>query len=74
MEFERKNNDTQRINIYTHKEYIDQVNYIEEKANSLLNLMEIYTYIPYENSKIDLIAIPDLSLNAMANWGLNTYK
>lgn len=73
-EFVRKNNETQRIYVYTHKEYIDQVNYIEEKANKLLNLMEIYTNIPYQSSKIDLLAVPDFSYNAMANWGLNTYK
>lgn len=73
-EFIRRNNDTQRIYVYTHKEYINQANYIEQKANTLLNLMEIYTDIPYPYSKMDLLAVPDFSYNAMENWGLNTYK
>lgn len=64
----------QRIYIYTHADYINQVTYIEEKANKLLNLMEIYTNIPYTYSKIGLLAIPDFSFGAMENWGLNTYR
>lgn len=64
----------QRINVYTHKDYIDQVKYIQEKSEKLLNLMEIYTNIPYPYSKLDLLALPDFSYGAMENWGLNTYR
>lgn len=64
----------QRVRIYTHKEYTDQVMYIKEKANQLLKLMEIYTNIPYPYGKVDLLALPDMSFGAMENWGLNTYK
>jgi len=64
----------QKVYIYTHADYINQVTYIEEKANKLLNLMELYTNIPYTYSKIDLLAIPDFSFGAMENWGLNTYR
>jgi len=64
----------QRIYVYTHADYINQVTYIEEKASKLLDLMEIYTNIPYTYSKIGLIAVPDFSFGAMENWGLNTYR
>ncbi|KAL5242092.1 hypothetical protein ACI65C_009502 [Semiaphis heraclei] len=64
----------QRIFIYTHADYIDQLTYINERADKLLNLMEIYTNIPYTYSKIGLLAIPDFSFGAMENWGLNTYR
>lgn len=64
----------QRIYVYTQKDYIDQVKYIEGKANTLLNIMEIYTSIPYPISKLDLLAVPDFSFGAMENWGLNTYR
>lgn len=64
----------QRVRVYTHKEYIDQVKYIYEEANQLLKMMEIYTTIPYPYSKVDLLALPDMGFGAMENWGLNTYK
>ncbi|CAH1723017.1 unnamed protein product [Aphis gossypii] len=64
----------QKVYIYTHAEYADQVTFIEEKANKLLELMELYTNIPYTYSKIGLLAIPDFSFGAMENWGLNTYR
>jgi len=64
----------QRVYIYTHADYINQTTYIEERANKLLNLMEIYTNIPYTYSKIGLLAVPDFSFGAMENWGLNTYR
>jgi len=72
-EFVNKTKD-RKVYIYTHADYIDQVTYIEEKADKLLNLMELYTNIPYTYSKIDLLAIPDFSFGAMENWGLNTYR
>lgn len=68
------NGTNQRVNVYTHKDYIDQVTYIAEKSNKLLNLMEIYTNIPYPYAKTDLLALPDFSSGAMENWGLNTYR
>lgn len=64
----------QKIHVYTHKEYIDQVTFIEEKANKILNMMEIYTNIPYPYPKVDLLAVPDFAAGAMENWGLNTYR
>jgi len=64
----------EKVYIYTHSDYIDQLSFIKEKANKLLNLMEIYTNIPYEYAKINLLAIPDFSFGAMENWGLNTYR
>lgn len=67
-------NAEQKIHVYTHREYLDQVTYIEEKAKTLLSAMEMYTNIPYSNPKIDFLAVPDFSYGAMENWGLNTYR
>lgn len=73
-QFKYKTKDNSKIFVYTYEDKLDQVEYIEDKAIKLLDLMEIYTSIPYPYSKVDLLALPDLSFGAMENWGLNTYR
>lgn len=73
-EFKNTAVDGQRVSVYTRPNMIDQASYIVDKANTLLILMEIYTGIPYQNTKMDLLAVPDFEFGAMENWGLNTYK
>lgn len=64
----------QIISVYTDKDYINQVAYIDEKAELLLNMMEVYTGISYPYPKISLFTLPDFSYGAMENWGLNTLR
>lgn len=62
------------ITVYTHKEMIDQTEYIATEAPKHLQVLEKYTAINYMLPKMDLLAIPDFSAGAMENWGINTYR
>ncbi|VVC40908.1 Hypothetical protein CINCED_3A014501 [Cinara cedri] len=62
------------LTVYTHKDYIDQTQYITEIAPKHLHALEQYTGIPYMLPKMDLLAIPDFYFGAMENWGMNTYR
>ncbi|XP_050443426.1 aminopeptidase N-like [Adelges cooleyi] len=73
-EFVEKSSNDNKFHVYTHKEYINQTDYIREKAPKLLNLMEVFTGISYPIDKMDLLAVPDFAAGAMENWGLNTYQ
>lgn len=65
---------TPTVGVYTHKSYIGQTVYIANKAAKLLEAMENFTGVDYMMPKIDLLAVPDFSIGAMENWGLNTYR
>lgn len=62
------------MTVYTHKDSIDQTEYIAAIAPKHLQVLEEYTGIPYMLPKMDLLAIPDFSFGAMENWGMNTYR
>jgi len=64
---------THTIGIYTHKNYVNQAEFIAKKSPKLLRAMEDFTGIEYMLPKLDLLAIPDFG-GAMENWGLNTYR
>ncbi|XP_050546402.1 aminopeptidase N-like [Daktulosphaira vitifoliae] len=75
-EFVTKPSDEKRIHVYTHKEYINQTDYIRQRAAELLHLMELFTTIPYSVEKMDFLAVPNFVAGAIfgENWGLNTYQ
>nr|AEV66511.1 aminopeptidase N 3 [Aphis glycines] len=62
------------ITVYTHEEMIGQTEYIAKEAPKHLKVLEQYTKIDYMLPKMDLLAIPDFSVGAMENWGINTYR
>lgn len=72
-EFVSNQNNTD-LTVYTHKEYIDQTQYVATIAPKHLEVLTKYTEIPYMLPKMDLLAIPDFSFGAMENWGINTYR
>ena len=45
-----------------------------EQAGKLLPAYEEYFGIPYPLSKLDLVAIPEMSFGAMENWGAITFR
>lgn len=62
------------INVYSHLGYLYQTEYASAVIPDLLSNMETYTGIKHALPKLDLLAVPELSLGAMENWGLNTYR
>lgn len=73
-EFECLENDRQNLSVYSHLGNLYQTEYASKMAPGLLNVMERYTGIGYSLPKLDLLALPELGLGAMENWGLNTYR
>lgn len=65
---------TPNTGLYTQKRYVSQGAYIANKSPKLLEAMENFTGVDYMLPKIDLLAIPDFTIGAMENWGMNTYR
>lgn len=73
-EFESLDKSHQKlINVYSHLGNLYQIEYINGVTSSLLKVIENYTGIKYTLPKLDLVALPELSLDAVEQWGLNTY-
>jgi len=62
------------IYTYTHADYSNRVQYVSGEAPRLLKAMEDFTELKYQLPKLDLFAVPDFKSDAMANWGLTTYR
>ena len=43
-------------------------------AQKVINLLGDYLGVSYPLSKMDLVIVPDLSNEAVAQWGLSTFK
>lgn len=61
------------IVLYTHKDTLDQTEFIGTEVSKHLKIMEDYTGIPYELPKFDFVGIPDY-IGANEYWGSNTYE
>lgn len=68
------NKNNSYITVYTHKDYVNQTEYVSNDAPRYLRVLEEYTGIKYMLPKMDLLSIPDFSAGAMENWGMNTYR
>ncbi|XP_073836599.1 aminopeptidase N-like [Musca autumnalis] len=55
-------------------EYYERCMYAAEIAPDILKFYEEMFGIPFPLTKVDQIAIPNFSANAMENWGLITYN
>lgn len=73
-EFVPNRGNDSRVTVYTRKDYANQTEYIISEASKHLDSLSKYTGIEYTLPKIDLLAVPDLSFEAMENWGLNIYR
>jgi puromycin-sensitive aminopeptidase len=69
----RTANGTQ-VRIYALPGRSHQGQFALETAVRVLEFYNEYFGIPYPLPKLDMIAIPDFSANAMENWGLITYR
>lgn len=61
------------VNVYARPNMIHAGNFALVTGERVLKLMEEFTAINFEMSKIDQIAVPDFVNGAMENWGLVTY-
>lgn len=60
--------------IFSRKEVADDIRFIGNLIPKMLRLIQNYTGFYYELDKLDVIAVPRLSYNAMENWGLITFR
>lgn len=63
-----------KIRVYTTPGKREQGQFSLEVACKSLEFFEDYFGIKYPLTKLDLVAIPDISYGAMENWGLITYR
>lgn len=73
-EFVPNRGNDSRVNVYTRKDHANQTKYIMTEASKHLDALSKYTGIEYTLPKMDLLAVPDLSFEAMEYWGLNIYR
>lgn len=62
------------IDIYTYKDYLDQVLYATEETPMLFKSMENYTDSENDLTKMDFLSVPDFDGDGMENWGINAYR
>lgn len=52
---------------------IEQNHLVLEAGELILDAIANYVNVPYSWPKMDQVALPDLAIGAMENWGLVTY-
>lgn len=67
-------NHSSKVTLYTHKDCLDQIEFVCNEAPKYLKNMEDFTGIPYELPKLDLVSVPDYKAGAMEHWGSNSYE
>ncbi|RWS09721.1 Puromycin-sensitive aminopeptidase-like protein [Dinothrombium tinctorium] len=71
---EKITNDNVKVRVYTPLNKSEQGAFAVDVAAKALSFFRDYFRIPYPLSKLDLIAVSELSFGAMENWGLITYR
>lgn len=62
------------VDVYSHLGSLYQTEYVDGVASDLLETMENYTAVKYGLPKLNLLAVPELGLDAAGNWGLNMHR
>ncbi|XP_037798491.1 aminopeptidase N-like isoform X2 [Penaeus monodon] len=60
--------------VWARRSVIDHAKYTASIGPKILNFFEEYFSIPFPLRKQDMIAVPELSVQAMENWGLITSR
>lgn len=71
------NKTNKRIRVYAtdfQNQNLNKLIWAKEVSIKCLDWFENYFEIPYQMSKMDMIAIPDFKSGAMENWGLITFR
>ncbi|XP_019765505.2 endoplasmic reticulum aminopeptidase 1 isoform X4 [Dendroctonus ponderosae] len=62
------------VSVYTPPSFNEKAKFTLDTATSALGYFEDFFGVPYPLPKLDLVSIPNLSKDAMENWGLITYR
>lgn len=71
------NENSEIYKVYARKEALNTTEYISPFIPYFVQILEEFTDIKYNTggiTKIDHVALPDLDVGAMENWGLITYR
>ncbi|CAB3384997.1 Hypothetical predicted protein [Cloeon dipterum] len=60
--------------VWARQDAIEQARYSLEIGPKILDFFEEYFNVSYPLPKMDMIALPDLTMNSMENWGMVTYE
>ncbi|XP_043466933.1 aminopeptidase N-like [Leptopilina heterotoma] len=63
-----------RIKVWTREDVKDQTQYAQNVSKSILETLESLFKQPFQISKLDLVALPQMYFTAMENWGLITFR
>jgi aminopeptidase N len=70
---EQRNEDGVLVRVHSTRGHVHQGKFALDVASRTLAFFSRYFDQPYPLPKMDMIAVPDLSIGAMENWGLVTY-
>lgn len=60
--------------VWARKDAIEQAEYASDIGPRILTFLENYFSIPFPLPKQDMVALPDMNVDAMENWGLVTFR
>ncbi len=63
-----------QLRVWTRKPFIEQTNLAGLIGPQMLEFYEKHYNVNYALPKMDLVAVPDFSAEAMENWGLITFR
>ncbi len=63
-----------QLRVWTRKPFIEQTNLAGLIGPQMLEFYEKHYNVNYPLPKMDLVAVPDFSAEAMENWGLITFR
>lgn len=62
------------IKVWARAELGTQTKYAETVADQILKALTYFFEEPYQISKLDMVALPQMYFHAMENWGLITFR
>lgn len=63
-----------QIKIWARKEMLPYTQYAAEITPRIFKFYEEFFKLPYSLPKLDLVAVPDMAVGAMENWGLVMFR
>lgn len=67
------NNDEITFRLWARNEVIKKMEFVKDKAQTIVKYYENYFQDKFSYSKLDVVAIPEFAAGAKGNWGLIIY-